>query len=893
VKYRSTEVPRYPRKAASLNSPTRILLGLLVFAGLRIFAAQPPALIAADKLAALEQELEEAALQRSALRVRMACKGVARQASALLEAAPEAPNRFAALAILFRSQRSLLRLEVTEENRQAFFATCSSLAQAPDDYAEARLEADLLLSAKALAEARATVAERVKALEAIIEKYENTSAEQRCLSLALKLASQHRAFDLEVTIQKRLSKDRFAGDHAIIASKPLANLNTVFTGTYESADKVPVKFPSDRAGHNALVLFWSTDSKKSAGHETFLASIKEQQDQFPGQFDVYSFNLDEMPDAGNSILSQSGVKGTALHLPGGRRHPAYKAYARRDPAAILVDGQGHSALNMPQVPDLSLWLDDARYVAQLRSLYIGDFLLGSGEWQAIQDCFIPPPFRYRQTQEEELANYRKAKELCDAAIKTHAQAPDLWRLRNRRIIALIGMSNLAGDPTYMAQAVEEAKAMLDTELPTGADLVARFCLVKNALWEEDATPGALLRAFINAGGGDEAPAKVLAAAAVLAIEANAESLYHSYRQQLLNLNDQDHPDLWAVLSLIRDRHHNHRLFWGYPGRWGYSETQRYKGRYVPSGLKTPEKPNRVLEATLTDLDGKDLRIPQDLGGKLAGVIFVEPPEDAAAREVCVKRLKDYANQFKMREVQVIVAFLAEDADTAKAMSAEAGGAFRAAILPGGLNNALVRRLGVLSADRIPNPFLIHGDGVIAWWISGLSYTIARTPMEGAVSAAIGHNIDKVSADRMFLPLGQGDYKQAVSTLSGKLPIHWDADRLQGRALAHMGLKNWEAALSDIDAAMASRQGASRHKKAISLGEAEMHLAKSTILKKLGKDAEAAQERTTGEGHLAFLKTQRTEGQTEKPPSYARWGVPVGVFDDFLKRIRLGLPDAEK
>lgn len=862
------------------------------------------------RITALEQELKQGARKKSAVQVRVAFKSVARQASALLEASPEAPNRYAVLAVLFRCQKVMLGLQVTEKNRKALFATCNSLLKAPDEYAEIRLDADLLLSQRDLAEAEATVTQRVKSLEAIIENYRNTSAERRCLTIALQLASQYQASDLETKIEKTLGKGRFAGDHEMIATKPLADLNTVFSGTYESADKVPVKFPSDRLGHQYLVIFWSTKPKGSEGHEAFLASIREQQEQFAGRFDIYSFNLDEMPDAGKSVLSQSGVKGTALHLPGGRRHSAYQAYARRDPAAILVNAQGHSALNPAQVPDLGLWLDDERYVAQLRSLFIGDFLVAdlrpashiphlASSLEAIQSCFTLPPLRYRLTPKAELDGYRRAEKLCNAAIKTHSQAPDLWRVRNRRVIALIGMWNLAREPKHLAQAVEEAKTILATELPPGADLVARFCLAKDALWGEDAIPEILLGDFIAAEGAGQAPAKALAAAAVIAIEANAEPLYQDYRQRLLSLNDEEHPEQWPLLSLIRDRHHNHRMFWGNPGRWGHSETQRYKGRYVVSGVATPEKANRVLVATLKDLDGQDLRIPQDLAGKMAGIVFVEPPEDASERAVCVKHVKNFAGQFSRLGVPVIVAFLSEGTGTVKSMIEECGGSFRAAMVPGGLGNPLVRRLGILSADRIPNPFLLHGDGAIAWWISGLEYTVDRTPMEGAASAAIGINIDKLRTDRVFQPLVQGDFQRAVSLLTESLPPktggNWTADRFQGRALAYMGLNDWEAALTDIDAALAQRAADSRNKKAMSLGEAEMHFAKSTILKKLGRAQEGVKERTTAEQYLSWLEKQPSddEGHTSKPPSYARYGVPVGVYDDFLKRIRVGLLGREE
>jgi hypothetical protein len=907
-----------------------------------------PARIPPARITALEQELEQGMPQASAVKVRMAFKGVARQASALLEASPEAPNRYAVLAVLFQCQKKLLWLERTERNRKALIETCTSLSKAPDEYAELRLEADLLLSERDLAEAEATVTERVKALEEIIEKYRNTSAERRCLRLALLIASKLRASDLEITIKKKLAAGRFGGDPEVIALRPPGGLNAVFSGTYESADKALVSFPSDRLGHQYLVIFWSTDPKGSEGHETFLARIREQQERFSGRFEVYGFNLDEMPDAGKSILSQLGVKGTALHLPGGRRNLAYRAYARMDPVATFVNAQGHVSLHARQTvpwpmpspargkgaanpgPGLGMWLDDERYVAQLRSLFIGDFLADSGEWRVardegqasgntevrkriprevldpIQKCFVLPPFRYRLTRKAELDGYRRAEKLCAAAILQHPAAPDLWRVRNRRIIALIGMWNLAREPKHLAEAVKEAKAMLATELPPGADVVARFCLVKDALWGEGARPEVLLRDFIDAEGGGkapapervahaagQAPARALAAAAVLAIEANAEPLYQEYRQRLLSLSDEDHHELWPVLSLIRDRHHNYRLFWGNPGRWGYTRRQRYLVRQAISGVGAPEKANRVLVAELKDLDGRDLRVPQDLAGKLAGIVFVEPPEEASDRGVCVRRVKDFAGQFSRRDVPVIVAFLSEDTDTVKPMIKDCGGSFRAAMVPGGLGNPLVRRLGILSADRIPNPFLLYGDGTIAWWMSGLTYPVDRTPIEKAVSASIGINIEKLRTDRAFQALEQGDFKRAVLLLTERLPPNlaadsWTADRFQARALAYMGLNDWEAALTEIDAAISAREIASRLKRATSIGDVEMHLAKSTILKKVGRDEDAEKERTIAEKGLAWLRDEPPGGHGEYPPSYARCGVPVGVYDDLLKRIRLAL-----
>jgi hypothetical protein len=312
-------------------------------------------------------------------------------------------------------------------------------------------------------------------------------------------------------------------------------------------------------------------------------------------------------------------------------------------------------------------------------------------------------------------------------------------------------------------------------------------------------------------------------------------------------------------------------------------------------LAAPNPASRVLVATLKDLEGGELKIPDVTKKKMTGIIFVEPPVDTSDRDVCVRRVKDFAGQFSRQGVPVIVAFLSEDTGAVKSMIKECGGSFRAAMVPGGLGNPLVRRLGILSADRMPNPFLLHGDGTIAWWISGLTYTVARTPMEHAVSTSIGINIEKLRTDRTFQPLEQGDFRRAVLLLTERLPPKkggdwWTADRFQGRALAHMGLKDWKAALTDVDAAMAARSAASRLKRQMSMGDVEMHLAKSTILKKLGRDEDAQKEQTIGEDLLSWLakNPDGALGFGEKPPTYARGGVPVGVYDNWLKRIRLAL-----
>ncbi len=137
-------------------------------------AAEP---IPESEIIALQKKLASPGDSRVATRRTM--KNIARKARALLKEAPEAPNRFAVLGIMFRAQTKLLAQANTERNREALFATCEKLAKAPDEYAEHRLEADLLLSERELSDKDATLAERAEALAEVVERYKGTSAEAK------------------------------------------------------------------------------------------------------------------------------------------------------------------------------------------------------------------------------------------------------------------------------------------------------------------------------------------------------------------------------------------------------------------------------------------------------------------------------------------------------------------------------------------------------------------------------------------------------------------------------------------------------------------------------------------------------------------------------------------
>ena len=882
-------------------------------------------LISESEITALQADLNKQKAERtSAVRRRRACKSLARKAEALLKASPAAPNRFRVLAIILQSQKRLLRLDNSERNRKALFDICDRLAQAPDAYAEFRLEADFILSEKALALKNANLKERAIALAALIKRYRGTPGEAKCLMMASIIAPKLEAFDLRGEILKAMD-ERFAGDHDVIEFRRkhlgTGNLDVLFSGTYTRADGVVLRFPADLMGRLSVMVFWS---RKTPGFERYLEGIKEQQRLYPGRFEVFSFNLDELPDAGAGTLRALKLDWTVMRLPGGKKSQAFRTYARQDPIHLLVNAYGHALLTptllnatgqvklgVRGVPSSMLTLNrrlgDARYLSQLQSLLVGDVLVtepdgrldaalppelkmvptGSGKetgaklartakpvpaetLRAIQKCFTPPPFRYRLATAEALANYKKAEKLCGEAVRQHPAAPDLWIVRNRRIIALLGMWTLTGEPKHLEQAAREARASLSAKLPPGADIVPRFCLAKEALRRGGAEPESVLMDLIEKTGGAGAPCSAHAAAAILALNANARDLHNRYCAPLLAAPDGGSPMLWSMVSFLRDRLYTYRLL---KANYIHKERESVRGYMINHG--GPPMTGLLPTVTLKTLDGRTLKLPRDTNGKLTLLVFVEPsaepnaefPIDADGEgkgrrgHSFLQYACDLADRHVNKDLTTIMAFLSEDAKRIDALMKTRKLTCQVAIVPGGLANPMVRRLGILSADRNPNVFLLRRDGSIAWHASGLPH--ADSVAWVALLATKVH-IEICEVETAYEALKKGDFKEAARVFGGPY-LHWAPDRhgwrsprYHGQALAYICLKDWNAALESIEIAIDAQK--LRYIRVLKLDKnwrkkvvnvtinhpadtlAELWAVKAEILDKLGRTDEAAQMR---------------------------------------------------
>jgi hypothetical protein len=354
------------------------------------------------------------------------------------------------------------------------------------------------------------------------------------------------------------------------------------------------------------------------------------------------------------------------------------------------------------------------------------------------------------TRAEALKSYKKAEELCRDAITQYPKAPDLWLVRNRRIIALLGMWKLAIEPKHLEAAAQEANFVLAANPPRGADVASRFCLAKQSLRQSDSIPEQVLSALIEATGATNAPASAYTAAAILAMDVSSRELHDKYRKMLLDKDNSD-PSMWPVVSFLRDQNHRYRLFKPnlyFPPTLARRIERANLRRNV--GVAEPTlAASGPLQVELKTPTGGIVKLPQATDSKVTLLMFVEPPADAEAdlptlingkitedargnkKEVpgLMQRAFELADE-DPGKIKVIAAFLTDDKERVQSLIKKNEWPCQAVIVPSGLTNPLVRRLGILSADRVPNIALMRPDGTIVWTLSGIVHPQVRSEGEG-------------------------------------------------------------------------------------------------------------------------------------------------------------------
>jgi hypothetical protein len=276
--------------------------------------------------------------------------------------------------------------------------------------------------------------------------------------------------------------------------------------------------------------------------------------------------------------------------------------------------------------------------------------------------------------------------------------------------------------------------------------------------------------------------------------------------------------------LLRDRYHRFYLLRPNSTR---GDRRRWTRGYI-ANHGGESSLSRLPDITLKGLDGKDVRFPVAKNDKLTLLLFIEPPAEAepdfpvvkgpkgfVPKRVFVRRdyirkvVEDATNLSEKhvnKDLNVVLAFLCDDAKRVEYLMETNSWSGQVVMVPGGLKNPLVHRLGIFSADTVPNIFLLRRDGSIAWHTSGFHYK-SEFGYPFAVLLGMKVNIEVSEVEYAYRALERGDFKGAARVFTGPYTpwrperYDWRPARYHGKALACMGLKDWESALEAIDTAI--------------------------------------------------------------------------------------------
>jgi hypothetical protein len=849
--------------------------------------------IQSDEIEELNTKRIEAGKAASTARKKLAIRRVIREAESLIKKHPSSPSRYEVLSILFRSQQMLVGLDKSSTNRKAFLATCEKLASAPNEYAALRLDADLLLTQAESARKGGDSHARSNALRPLVERYRDTEVEAKVIRIAMIMALEFGNNTLVNDLRKVIA-ERMPGNLDLINFQrdKLAGqvFGAPFIGSFEWGDGKTAKFPMDFLGTTTAVYFWSKDEggledlKELA--EAWKKVLADPEKNAPGRFRFVSVNLDDIPDAGESTLREQGLDWPALRLKGGRDNPVYKAYCRYDPRVVTVSPTGYAAIFMSggrssrgYERNLQSWLarqwTKPDYNSHLQSILSGDFLVIDSEgpfdpvdppeWKeasnggavnqdklpraaasvpeeklrAIQSCFIAPPARYRASFAEVRANYEKADALCREAIASHPSAPDLWVVRNRRIVALLGLWKLKAEYQYFADAVEEARAALNAKHPSGTDVIARFCLARESLRQADADPESVIRGFVEkAGGKTSGPA--LATAALLALDVADRKVHEEYRRAYLN-EYAEHPAMWTATTFFLDRYHRYWMYHPpFVAGWTYGRRQ---GHFL--GIGEPEDANRTLNIELKTLDGDTVRFPKEGEEKWTVVSFVSSAEESNY----LARHGTFVKERPIDDINLIIAVLKDDANATRNIlkAKKSPDPFPTMLVPDGIRNPIVQKLGIVEDGkdvpvnrRPPNLLLLRPDGSIALALSGLTMRFMKA---NVIQNVIEMNDEKLADEA----LSRGDIEEAKRLALAHAPVEQlrppDAPRnwkpkkisiphLRSRAKVYLATGYMDAAYADADKVYLAENQTAGYISMRTDDLEETELLREAILKKL-------------------------------------------------------------
>ena len=329
----------------------------------------------------------------------------------------------------------------------------------------------------------------------------------------------------------------------------------------------------------------------------------------------------------------------------------------------------------------------------------------------------------------------------------------------------------------------------------------------------------------------------------------------------------------SLTSFLSDRYHQYYILRG-------SSYDSLGGRYRDSeeihmiDLTKKTIPKTLPAIELKTLDGKTLNLPDTQSDTMTILLFVEPqasgnnnlpitiysPTPVRTKKVrwpllsggIIVAAHEHAKNHINNQIKVIIAFLCDDIERVKAIQKKYSIPNVVTMVPGGLKNPLVNKLGILSADKYANIFLLRRNNTIEWQKNGLHYQNSKFRWYfRRCKLAFEYHIHACDYEIGLKALKNKEYKKAQQLFSGPFDIkikerfsrsalaQKTSHNSYGLAKAMIGMNDHESALNHLDIAI------TKHEKSNNCFTGKpcptiitLFKSKSEILFKLGRDKEA-------------------------------------------------------
>lgn len=764
-----------------------------------------------EAIASLQRDWAEFTQAQSTTQARRAAKNVIRGAESLLEKYPESDDRYHVLGIVFQTQRMLFAMRQTAENQAAMIETAERLMPAPDAYAAHRVEAHMLLLQVKIADETLSPQDQALAIARFADRYRETSAEAKSLMMAASVT-----FDLGNAILLKALRERletgFRHDpevNTFLRQRFALGSDVFLPGTYARGDGKQFSFP---IGQVYVVCFWSMQAPLLKEQ---VAEVKALQERYKGDLKIYSFNLDELRDAGTLALKRMGADWVPLELPGGVNHPVYQSIGGAGDFSVLVidaHGLARTADTGRDVGALHKRYEAAQRQAQhaplLRSLCIGDhFVADLLAWenptvppealQAIRACFPPRDNRVGLSLKESRATYERANQLCAQLLEKHPDDQNRWRIHDTQTIALLGLWRLSGEMAYLERAASTAQDSLRIDVPARSRVVPHLSIATHAMVANNEELDDVLSEMIGAAAEDDPLGLVYSSAMLLALEAHSRDTYVQYRDLLLSQASDD-PSAWPVSSFLLDISTASVLF-----------EKALPGTHPgPSSIK-PEQRRFFREAFKTVHD-QPMDFSRGSDQTMHAVVFVDMPADQNAQkfqEAVIAGLVKTAADRPLEDLRIVGLFRSTNHEQLQELLKQQNWAFAAVAVDDTAWDRLSLAYGVVDAQHRPNVLLLHRDGAIGYALSGISPDAARIETVRASMANALREIDLALAEQA---LATGDFGRVVDRLATSFPLEnrrrsrfepeWLTPSAHRRKLvwAAMQAQDWQRALEAVD-----------------------------------------------------------------------------------------------